>query len=43
MLTEDFPDPVMPITLSVGERRSSSRKHSTYRIIPSGVVGEGDI
>jgi hypothetical protein len=25
MLTEDFPDPVMPVTLSVDERPSSNR------------------
>jgi hypothetical protein len=48
ILTEDFPDPVIPITLSLGERWSSSRKHSTHRMmtsicICSGVLGEVDI
>jgi hypothetical protein len=41
ILTEDFPDPVMPITLSFGECQSSGRKHSTHRMIKLGRICGG--
>jgi hypothetical protein len=38
ILTEDFPDPVMPMILSLGECQSSSRKSSTHRMMTSGRI-----
>jgi hypothetical protein len=35
ILTEDFPDPVIPITLSLCECQSSSRKPSTHGMMKS--------
>jgi hypothetical protein len=38
ILTEDFPDPVIPITLSLCECPSSSRMSSTHRMMKSGRI-----